>query len=645
MATLGSVVIAFSASTGAYLSGSKQVKDDAKSVGETFSGMSEAIGGAFEGIGIALSVEGVVDSLKEHFSEAAKAVTDLARDADKLSTSTKTLSELRFAAKDAGVDAEGLSKAMLKAQENIGKAATEGGAAAKTLGQFGFSVKELVNQNPADQFKSIADTISHISNVSQRSAAEVAIFGKQGAELKPLLEEGAEGLNKAAAEADKLGVAMSDVDAQNMLRASQAVGKVQDAMEGIENTIVSRLAPFIESATNSILKWAESGDVAGKIVNGAMEAVSYGAAAVVDLYELLKGAAEISGSIQATALEGVIVAWDAVAKAGAWVLNHVFGTEINTSYIDKAADYLEKKATELGQAGARDLADGFTGSSAAKVMEWFDDVQAKANATSQAALDAKGKMADAFSPPAGATEGMKKIAEIIADLHKQVDEFGQSEGNKKIMELRKLGAGQDQIADAQAQADQLGRWKQQIEIKRQLADLDKQARQAGMDEAAKKVDDLQSMGASAGQIAWAKESQSVIEELNKAKAEGKRLDEEAKRAKESALTPLQKEAEAVKLLTELEEKGRLTHAEYAAAKAKAERELHGQEHHTQAAATRGSQEAFRLINEINNRNNGKNAQEQLAAKQVKATDDGNHLLKDIATSLKPKPPKQLKIAI
>jgi hypothetical protein len=168
------------------------------------------------------------------------------------------------------------------------------------------------------------------------------------------------------------------------------------------------------------------------------------------------------------------------------------------------------------------------------------------------------------------------------------------------------------------------------DVTKALDELAKQSRQVGMTEGQKKIDDLYAMHAGPAAIAAATLYESHIEAVNKAKEESRRLDEEAKSAIAESLTPLQKEQEKVAELQKLYDTGRLSKEQFAQAQAKAEKELHGEAQHNQEGATRGSAEAFKLMDKINNRDKGTNPLEAIAQKHLAATEKQTSLLQKIA---------------
>ena len=123
----------------------------------------------------------------------------------------------------------------------------------------------------------------------------------------------------------------------------------------------------------------------------------------------------------------------------------------------------------------------------------------------------------------------------------------------------------------------------------------------------------------------------AAEEQKKQAEDRKKLESEAAEIRKSALTPLEEEAAKVAELNKLREAGLITQKEFDSAKAKAEHELHGDAHFTQSAATRGSQESFSLMNQINNRS--RSGAEGVAKKHLSVAEHANKLLDKIATKV------------
>ena len=89
----------------------------------------------------------------------------------------------------------------------------------------------------------VADEIAKIENPADRAAAAMGIFGKSGANLFPMLQQGAKGIDMLVAEADALGVVMSGEDANAAAVLGDAIDKMSISAGSLVNTIGAQLAP------------------------------------------------------------------------------------------------------------------------------------------------------------------------------------------------------------------------------------------------------------------------------------------------------------------------------------------------------------------------------------------------------------------
>ena len=159
---------------------------------------------------------------------AVKMFIDTGDELDKMSTKTgisvEALSRLGFAAGQSDVSLQDLGTAIRFMQKNLSGADEEGKAAVKTLARLGLTIGDLTGLKPDEQFKRIADAIAGIEDPTKRAAATMAIFGKAGTDLLPMLANGRRGIEALERECDRLGLTMSTADAQ-------AAGKLDDALK------------------------------------------------------------------------------------------------------------------------------------------------------------------------------------------------------------------------------------------------------------------------------------------------------------------------------------------------------------------------------------------------------------------------------
>jgi ribosomal protein S11 len=215
--------------------------------------------------------------------------SEMARMSQRTGVSVEALSQLAFAAKESGVETEGLEMGLKKMQQKLGESLQGNAAAINSFAMLGVNINNLRNLSPDKQFELIADKIAAIQDPARRVAAEMEIFGKTGTQLGPLLAGGAAGIQKLRQEADKLGLTMSSKDANASLEFSLALEKLWDSVKMGAFRIGAALAPILQELAGKITgyvamasKWisAHKGVIVtvGKIVAAVLAA---GAALVV----------------------------------------------------------------------------------------------------------------------------------------------------------------------------------------------------------------------------------------------------------------------------------------------------------------------------------------------------------------------------
>jgi len=170
------------------------LQGQAKNAALSFNTFKTAIGGVAAAIagsvivgGLAAIVKKSIDAGDELFNLQAK--TGIAANA---------LIGIGNAAKLADVDMATLGKGITKLNVNLVKAAEGNEDLARKFQALGVNVKTAEGKIiPADQaLKKIADRFADMPDGAQKTAAAVALFGKAGADLIPLLNEGAASMDK-----------------------------------------------------------------------------------------------------------------------------------------------------------------------------------------------------------------------------------------------------------------------------------------------------------------------------------------------------------------------------------------------------------------------------------------------------------------
>ncbi len=154
--------------------------------------------GAVAGFGAAIAGSAIVGGLSMVVKKAIDAGDELFNLQAKTGVAASALIGIGNAAKLADVDTAALGKGLTKLNVNLVKAAEGNEDLAAKFAALGVSVKDANGQVvPADKaLKQIADRFADMPDGAQKAAAAVALFGKSGTDLIPLLNEGAASMEK-----------------------------------------------------------------------------------------------------------------------------------------------------------------------------------------------------------------------------------------------------------------------------------------------------------------------------------------------------------------------------------------------------------------------------------------------------------------
>ncbi len=154
--------------------------------------------GAVAGFGAAIAGSAVVAGLTAVVRQSINAGDELFNLQAKTGIAAKALIGIGNAAKLADVDMAALGKGLTKLNVNLVKAAEGNEGLARKFEALGVEVKDANGQvAPADKvLGQIANRFADMPDGAQKAAAAVALFGKSGADLIPLLNEGADSMEK-----------------------------------------------------------------------------------------------------------------------------------------------------------------------------------------------------------------------------------------------------------------------------------------------------------------------------------------------------------------------------------------------------------------------------------------------------------------
>lgn len=206
---------------------------------------------AIAGIAVGVIAKQFID-----MANSAAAFGDgMSKGADKAGTDTQTWQEYAVAARLANVETGSLASGFRNLLKNADQAKRKGGETAEAFARIGITSAQLKGplKDSKALFDAVAKGLTGVANADERAALEMALLGKSGQDLRPLLKD-LEGLK---ARAGASGLIMSDEDLAKARAFDDAMGDFSATMEGLKNTIGVALFPTISKVVKKIGDWVK----------------------------------------------------------------------------------------------------------------------------------------------------------------------------------------------------------------------------------------------------------------------------------------------------------------------------------------------------------------------------------------------------
>src|SRR3990172_99758 len=209
-------------------------------------------------------MESVVDSIGRSLAglvsvgalaNLARSAIQLGSDLDdaskKFGVSASELSKLQYVAKLSGVQFEDLGGAFKFMAKSIAEAENPTSDAAIAFKAMGISMSELKSLSPNEIFMRLADAFAGMEDGANKTALAMAIFGRSGANILPVLSEGAAGIARLKDEAKAMGVALSEDQIKKLDDYGDTLDKIGMAAKSTAGMLLVDLVGGIKGV------WAE----------------------------------------------------------------------------------------------------------------------------------------------------------------------------------------------------------------------------------------------------------------------------------------------------------------------------------------------------------------------------------------------------
>lgn len=190
----------------------------------------------------------------------------------RLGVSVEALTQLQFVAEQNGVSFQNMSNALQRLQRRTSEAAQGSGEAVDAFEELGLNAERLTNLPLDEQFEVVADALNNVGNQADKTRLAMRLFDTEGVALLQTMENGAEGIRQLRQEADELGLTLTNLDAQSVARANDAMNELSNVFVALGRQITVALAPTIEQLADFLrTEFVNNLDQVKSIINDSID--------------------------------------------------------------------------------------------------------------------------------------------------------------------------------------------------------------------------------------------------------------------------------------------------------------------------------------------------------------------------------------
>jgi hypothetical protein len=249
-----------------------------------FMGLNNALGATrnlIGGLGIVLGVA----TFKRLIGGAIESADQINKLGAKVGATTENLSALQLVARTADADLNQIGSALIRMNKNLGDALAGVPTAVGFLRDLGLSLKDFEGKDSVEIFAMISEELMGLENQLVRDRIAIGLFGRSGAQLKPVMKALAdEGLGAVIERARELGILLDHdiAAASEQIKDDVEILKMQSEAIGIR--FIAGFGPELSQSLQTISgdlntttdAWENFGTGIGRVMKWIVAVLSVG---------------------------------------------------------------------------------------------------------------------------------------------------------------------------------------------------------------------------------------------------------------------------------------------------------------------------------------------------------------------------------
>jgi len=224
-----------------------------------------------------LAVAGVAAAMGAALSAAAiKGAQDIdraAKAARRLDSSITGFRALELAADEAGVSLSGMTNDIQTMNRELASIGTSGNGA-RALDALGLSIDDLEGKDADEKLAIIADQVKSLGLSAGETTAILRDLGVRNREMALLVLGGGDAIRAARGDIEAYGLAISDVDASNIEKANDRIGRLSLITQYAGQQLALALVPALGSLADGLTESLREGGLLRAVIDALASAVT-----------------------------------------------------------------------------------------------------------------------------------------------------------------------------------------------------------------------------------------------------------------------------------------------------------------------------------------------------------------------------------
>jgi hypothetical protein len=213
-------------------------------------------------VGAAAGAAAALTGLAFALSNSLKRMDDLGKAAQKVGIPVDEFSKLEYAARLSDVSLESLTTTLARFSRSLSEISAGGdndaGAALRALGVSATDAEGKLRPTSAI-IENVAAKFETMRDGANKTALAIALFGRSGAEMIPLLNGGREAIRGAGEELERFGGVVTPEAARQAEQFNDNLTRLQTAFDSLMREAIGPLLPHLVSLTEKFIELIKSG--------------------------------------------------------------------------------------------------------------------------------------------------------------------------------------------------------------------------------------------------------------------------------------------------------------------------------------------------------------------------------------------------